>query len=116
MSETWAIRMSLAKSPRYENPRLLKLANGMPCMACGCQDGTVVMAHSNFSIHGKAKGMKAHDCFVAALCQGCHAWLDSGTKPYLMWDATRENKLEFFRRAMEATMLYLWANGMVKLA
>ena len=109
--------MSLQKSPRYENPKLLKLANGMSCMGCGCQDGTVVMAHSNFAIHGKAKGMKAHDCFVAGLCQRCHAWLDSGTEFYSLGfavgDPSRAGKLEFFRRAMEATLLYLWRNGLV---
>lgn len=104
------------KSPRYENPRLLKLAKGMPCQGCGCEDGSVVMAHSNFAIHGKAKGMKAHDCFTAALCQGCHTWLDSGSESvfYLgIWQPTREDKLEFFRRAMEATMLYLWCTGAI---
>lgn len=102
------------KSPRYENPRLLKLAKGMSCQGCGCEDGSVVMAHSNAAIHNKAKGMKAHDCFVAALCSECHYWLDSGTTVYgYLWEPTRENKLEFFRRAMDATMLYLWRTGAI---
>ena len=110
--------MSLQKSPRLEIPKLLKLANGMPCQSCGCQDGTVVMAHSNSAIHGKAKGMKAHDCYVAALCHRCHSWLDSGNGDLqdvngFIWSANRVEKLEFFRRAMEATTLYLWRNGLV---
>ncbi|HUW76247.1 MAG TPA: hypothetical protein VMV70_06160 [Gallionella sp.] len=105
--------MSLQKSPRLEIPKLLRLANGMPCQGCGRQDGTVVMAHSNSSIHGKSKGMKAHDIFTAALCANCHSWLDFGTDMRGQYMATREDKLEFFRRAMEATMLYLWRNGLV---
>lgn len=106
--------MSLHKIQQYRNPQLLRLANGMPCMGCGCQDGTIVMAHSDFSIHGKAKGMKAHDCFVAALCHTCHTWLGSGTKNYLIWEAGRSDKLEFFRRAHEKTMLHLWGDGLIK--
>ena len=92
-------------------------------MGCGCQDGTVVMAHSDFAIHGKAKGMKAHDCFVAALCHTCHTWLGSGIEPYIppgtvfgKWNATREDKLEFFRRTHDATMLYLWNEGLLEVA
>lgn len=105
--------MILQKNPRFENRKLLDLARGMPCQGCGNQDETIVMAHSNFAIHGKAKSMKAHDCFVAALCMRCHSWLDSGTTNYQLLAPTREDKLEFFRRASEATMLYLWRNGRI---
>lgn len=110
--------VSLQKNTRYQNKSLLELAKYMPCQGCGAEDGTIVMAHSNFAIHGKAKGMKAHDCFVAALCQECHAWLDSGTKPYfngygMQWQPTREDKLEFFRRSMESTVLHIWRTGAV---
>ena len=113
--------MSLQKNPRLLIPKLLKLADGIPCGGCGRQDGSVVMAHSNAAIHGKAKGRKAHDCFVAALCGICHTWLDSGTVSYLVcmdgeiygWEADRIDKLEFFRRSHDATFLYLWRNGLI---
>jgi hypothetical protein len=106
--------MSLQKNPRYENRKLLDLANGMACQGCGREDGTIVMAHSNKSIHGKAKGMKAHDCFVAALCHACHYWIDFGARDYLIWSCTPDHKLEFFRRASESTMLHLWREGKIK--
>ena len=35
-------------------------------------------AHSNWAIHGKAKGKKASDVSVAAMCSTCHAELDQG--------------------------------------
>ena len=111
--------MSLLKSPRYENKKLLALANGMACAGCGADDGTIVMAHSNSAIHGKARGMKSHDCFVAALCYRCHGWLDAGTDVYLcncVWNPTREDKLEFWRRASERTMLLLWQAEKIKVA
>ena len=106
--------MSLQKNTRYENRQLLDLARGEECCGCGAVNETVVMAHSNWSIHGKAKGMKAHDCFSAPLCYRCHTWLDSGTRDYLIWSCAPDHKLEFFRRAMESWMLKLWRSGMVK--
>lgn len=106
--------MPLHKTPPYRNPKLLRLADGMPCMGCGKQDGTICMAHSDFALHGKSKDMKAHDCFVAALCHTCHTWLGSGTKQYMFFSPTRADKLEFFRRSHDATMLYLWNEGLIQ--
>ncbi len=42
----------------YRNPKLLKLADGAPCMMCSMQDGTVVSAHSNQLRDGKGTGIK----------------------------------------------------------
>jgi len=50
----------------------------IPCQRCGRNNGTVCGAHSNQSIHGKARGIKASDEFCASLCDVCHAWLDYG--------------------------------------
>ena len=50
----------------------------MKCPAAN--HGQVVMAHANWEEFGKGMGMKAHDCFVAALCDDCHRELDQGLR------------------------------------
>ena len=47
------------------------------CVECGRQP--VDIAHSNFSEHGKGKGIKADDGYTVALCRGCHQKFDSFT-------------------------------------
>lgn len=113
--------MGLMKEPRYENRKLLDIARGMVCSGCGADDGTIVMAHSNASEHGKGKGLKSHDCFVAALCFRCHTWLDTAIQPlhylntpFRTWYPVEKD--EFFRRAHDATMLYLWRSAKIKVA
>lgn len=93
----------------YRNRKYLDLANGMPCMMCGIEDGTVVMAHSNSSVHGKGLGIKADDVFTAAICGRCHAAHDFG-------NAGREEKVETFAKAMHKTWLWLWKNGKVRVS
>ena len=61
----------------YRNPKLLKLADGAPCMMCSMQDGTVVAAHSNQLRDGKGTGIKAKDFRVAWLCMTCHHMIDN---------------------------------------
>lgn len=51
----------------------------LPCQHCGARDGTIVAAHSNWSVHGKGKGIKADDNRIAALCFACHSQLDQGS-------------------------------------
>ena len=64
-------------SVNYRNPKLLKLANGAPCMMCSMQDGTVVAAHSNQLRDGKGVGIKSHDHRIAFLCHQCHHMIDN---------------------------------------
>ena len=45
------------------------------CVECGKRP--VDIAHSNFSEHGKGKGIKADDSYTVALCRGCHQKFDS---------------------------------------
>jgi hypothetical protein len=53
---------------RYvRSKKLLEACREIPCQLCGAQDGTVVAAHSNQAKHGKGRGIKASDEFVAAL-------------------------------------------------
>ncbi len=72
----------------YRNRKLLDLMAGesklaqragvlMPCQLCDRWLPTCG-AHSNQSRHGKGTGIKAHDCFAAALCRDCHSTIDEG--------------------------------------
>ena len=86
--------------------RILRACREMPCMACGTKDGTVVAAHSNQSKHGKGRGIKASDEFVAALCFCCHGWLDQG-------DGSREEKNAMWDEAHRLTRMILQKDGLL---
>jgi len=58
--------------------RLLKMVASLPCKNCGA-DYHVQAAHSNWSEHGKGKGIKASDYYTAALCLKCHYEIDQGS-------------------------------------
>lgn len=69
--------------PKFDyvrSPALLKACREIPCQNCGRTDGTVVAAHSNQAEHGKGRGIKASDVYVAALCTWCHTDLDQGSR------------------------------------
>ena len=95
----------------YRNKKILRSAKGQPCTVrsvwCNGDPATTVAAHSNQSIHGKGKGIKAHDCYVAYACSGCHRWLDESA-------ASRAEKVEAFNAAMHRTWLLLLQNGVLK--
>jgi hypothetical protein len=83
----------------YRDKNLLKLAKGECCVlqiadVCMMGEGsTTVAAHSNFMEHGKAKGLKAEDCYSVWACHPCHSIFDQG-------GLSREQKEEFFADAM----------------
>jgi hypothetical protein len=95
-----------SKFAYIRSPKLLKACRAIPCQHCGRQDGTVVAAHSNQAKHGKGRGIKASDVFVASLCFVCHAELDQGVGMLLaerraMWDAAHhKTKVELVRRGL----------------
>lgn len=63
----------------YRNRAYLDATEGLPCIRCKKQDGTVVPAHySGFQAHylGKGGGQKASDLAVADLCDACHREFD----------------------------------------
>lgn len=91
----------------YRNKKLLDLARGQSCQSCGAQDGTVVSAHSNSSIHGKGMHIKAHDCFIAWLCHDCHALLDSEK------GMTREERVDMWRAAHDKTILEMFRQNLL---
>ena len=62
----------------------------MPCCECG-RAAPSQAAHSNFSIHGKGRGIKASDDYVIPLCVEHHYQFDT----YSM-GLSRKESLEWF--------------------
>lgn len=83
-----------APRPKFDyvrDTRLRDMCRALPCQHCGAAGPGVTWAHSNQAVHGKGKGIKASDVYVAALCTPCHSELDQGaTLPeaarVAMWD------------------------------
>jgi len=95
----------------YRNKKLLeKLRDAPICFGCGKHnDGTIVAAHSNQLLHGKGRGIKAEDCYVAALCHNCHSELDQG------YSMTREERLSMWNGACILTYGWLMKEELLKL-
>lgn len=63
----------------YRNKKLRDAARDEPCVACGADDGTVVLAHyTGIRQHsfGKGRSIKGSDIAAAPLCLKCHAFYD----------------------------------------
>ena len=56
------------------NNQRFKTLRQFGCVECGRRP--VDIAHSNFSEHGKGKGIKADDSYTVALCRCCHSDFD----------------------------------------
>jgi hypothetical protein len=74
------------KTVQHRHPHLLSMARGQSCLLlvpgiCNGDRSTVVAAHSNLSIHGKAGARKADDQYHVYACFSCHQWLDQGGAP-----------------------------------
>jgi hypothetical protein len=82
----------------FRSPKLLKAANGRPCVLCG-QVGTTVAAHSNNLAHGHGMGYKAPDYYIAYLCQRCHDEVD-GRRSALSKEEKRERWISAFVRTV----------------
>ena len=89
----------------YRNPKLLKLADGSPCMMCSIQDGTVVAAHSNQLRDGKGTSIKAHDYRIAFLCHQCHHMIDNDK----MLD--KHDRIAAWEEAHRKTIGWLFTNN-----
>lgn len=61
-----------------DNQRLAKIRQ-LPCCRCGASPPSQA-CHSNFSEHGKGRGIKASDEFTVALCWDCHRKFDQFTE------------------------------------
>jgi hypothetical protein len=67
----------------HRDEALTRLAKDQPCMVPWKgyrfhDPRTVVWCHSNMSLHGKGKSVKAHDCFGFFGCMLCHHDIDQG--------------------------------------
>lgn len=94
----------------YRNKKILKAVRDFDCQLCGKYGrGETVPAHANWSQYGKGMGVKAHDCYVAAVCNDCHNLID-GRRGCL----SDTDKHEAWRRAWIKTILLLFQHGIVK--
>jgi hypothetical protein len=91
----------------YRSTKLLKSANGLPCVLC-LSTGTTVAAHSTQVTHGHGTGCKAPDYFVAYVCQECHDLID-GRRGFL----NKEEKREMWNRAFQRTVALWFEQGIV---
>lgn len=87
----------------YRNKDLLRAVSQLPCQICG-KEGETQASHSNQLEDGKGMGIKAHDCYIAAICFTCHAEIDQG-KTYTkdvrkaVWDKAHKRTIgELFKR------------------
>jgi hypothetical protein len=71
--------MIIPKFNYFRSKQHLKNVASLPCQNCYIE-GQTQAAHSNWSEHGKGRGIKASDEFTAALCQSCHLELDQGAR------------------------------------
>lgn len=91
----------------FRSTRLLKAVSSLPCQLCYREHETQA-AHANWSVYGKGMGQKAHDCFVAALCQECHREIDQGSK------LSGEDRREQWETAFRRTLLELFNQDLLK--
>lgn len=95
----------------YRDRKLLDLAHRVTvCQACGHHTEGCEPAHANWSRYGKGMSIKAHDCFHAAMCHECHAWLDQGK------DLSHEERIAIWQRAFERTLLTYFRAGWLKVS
>lgn len=92
----------------YRNRKLLDAVRDAPCGVCGSESPSDP-AHSNQQRHGKGTGIKAADCFVAAMCHACHMQCDQGKA------LSKEERKDMWFGAFEATLLWLWESGRLRI-
>lgn len=81
---------------KRDNDRLEQVRS-LPCCVCGMGPRSQA-AHSNFSEHGKARGLKADDKYTIPLSHECHANFDQ----YNM-GMNREQSLNWFMKKLHIT-------------
>lgn len=95
----------------YRNEALTRMCHDIPCQCqrLTCHGGKSVPAHSNQGKHGKGRGIKAHDCFVASMCNDCHFEVDNGRQ------LSEAKRAELWTDAWRSTMAILCASRRIKL-
>ena len=95
------------KHQYVRSKKLLKMVASLDCQACG-SGHMVQAAHTNWG-GGKARGIKADDNLVAALCLKCHYEVDQGK------DLSKEERQKMWTDAHKATIKALEADWPVNL-
>jgi len=93
------------KTTYVRSKKLLQAVASIECQHCG-RHGCTQAAHSNQSAHGKGRSIKSSDVFTAALCETCHAALDSGSH------LTREQRVTLWGEAHIKTVRELVKRGL----
>lgn len=88
----------------YRSEKLRRAVASLPCQHCG-REGATQAAHRN---EGKGMGLKVSDALVAALCDRCHAEIDSGRT------MTRDERRDFWNQAYIKTAQALIERGLLK--
>jgi hypothetical protein len=83
--------MMFPKRTYIRSRALLMQVASLECQHCG-KHGETQAAHTNWGF-GKGRGIKADDNMIAALCQTCHAKIDSGSK------LSRAERMEMWEKA-----------------
>lgn len=82
----------------FRSKKLTDAAQHFNCQCCGKYRPSVP-AHANWQQYGKGAGLKAHDCFVAFVCQRCHDIIDgragklSNDERHDMWSVAWRNTI-----------------------
>lgn len=94
---------------KRDNKRLEKIRLMDCCCGCG-RKAPSQAAHSNFSAHGKARGLKADDKYTIPMAHECHGKFDR----YEM-GMNREQSLEWFMtKWRETNRLLKWQERKVE--
>ena len=87
----------------FKSRHLQRMANGQSCIACGAEDGTIVLAHRN-EHKARASGI---DIWALELCYRCHAEYDQGKM-------SKEEKRRFFNDFYPQQVLRWINRGLLK--
>jgi len=96
--------MNYLKERTFRSEKWLRAVASLPCVLC-YREGATQAAHRN---EGKGMGIKAHDCWTAALCVSCHSEIDQGK------DMTRDERRSRMDRAILMTLAELAQAGAIK--
>ena len=85
------------KFPYFRSKKHLQNVASLPCQLCFIEEQTQA-SHSNQSIHGHGRGIKASDEFTAAICVREHAEIDQGR------DLSRAERVALWTLAYQGTV------------
>lgn len=90
-----------------DEARLWTHVRSLECGRCW-RPGRTQISHSNQLIDGKGRSLKAYPWRIAALCDECHAMIDSGK------DMSKVERREAWESAHRWTMGELFSRGLVR--